>query len=130
MPIRSFSLTLAALVVAVPMAQAAGYAGGAIKTMKTDKGTVLVDEKGMTLYSFDKDGKGASNCYGACAVNWPPLTAAKDAKPQGKFSIVERKDGAAQWAVSGKPLYLWGKDKKPGDTTGDGVKGVWHVVKD
>jgi predicted lipoprotein with Yx(FWY)xxD motif len=27
------------------------------------------------------------------------------------------------------PLYLWVKDEKPGDTTGDGVNSVWHVAK-
>lgn len=27
------------------------------------------------------------------------------------------------------PLYYWVKDKKPGDVTGDGVNGVWHVAK-
>jgi predicted lipoprotein with Yx(FWY)xxD motif len=26
------------------------------------------------------------------------------------------------------PLYLWAKDKKPGDTTGDGVGNVWHTA--
>ncbi|MER5385544.1 hypothetical protein ABT040_35715 [Streptomyces sp. NPDC002688] len=31
-------------------------------------------------------------------------------------------------AYQGKPLYFT-KDKKSGDRTGDGVKGVWHTVK-
>jgi predicted lipoprotein with Yx(FWY)xxD motif len=35
-----------------------------------------------------------------------------------------------QWAYNGRPLYLWQKDKKPGDVTGDGVGGVWHVAKE
>jgi predicted lipoprotein with Yx(FWY)xxD motif len=39
-----------------------------------------------------------------------------------------RNDGGRQWAFKGKPLYLWIKDHKPGDMTGDGFKGVWHVV--
>lgn len=39
-----------------------------------------------------------------------------------------RTDGTMQWAYEGKPLYLWTKDTKPGDVTGDGVGGVWHVI--
>jgi predicted lipoprotein with Yx(FWY)xxD motif len=27
------------------------------------------------------------------------------------------------------PLYLWVKDTKPGDMTGDGVNGVWNTAK-
>ena len=41
----------------------------------------------------------------------------------------ERDDGAKQLAYKGKPLYYWSKDQKPGDRTGDGVNGVWHVAK-
>ena len=40
-----------------------------------------------------------------------------------------RKDGAEQWAFKGMPLYYWAGDSKPGDTNGDGVGGVWHVLK-
>jgi len=92
---------------------------------------VLTDAKGMTLYTFDKDtgGSGRSVCNGRCAVAWPPLKAAADAKPGGGYTIISRDDGAMQWAYDGKPLYLWAKDKKPGDRTGDGYRNVWHVVK-
>ena len=91
-------------------------------------GKVYVDEKGMTLYTFDKDEANKSNCYDDCAVNWPPLTAPADAVAEGEWTVVERTDGTSQWAYEGKPVYLWIKDMKPGDTTGDGVGGVWHVV--
>ncbi len=92
---------------------------------------VLVNSAGMTLYTFDKDpvGGGKSVCNDKCAVNWPPLLAAADARPGGDFSIVSRDDGSKQWASKGKPLYLWIKDQKPGDKTGDGVGKVWYVVK-
>jgi len=83
----------------------------------------------MTLYTFKKDKMGVSNCYDDCAKNWPPLKAASDAKPEGAYSIVERKDGTKQWAKDGMPLYFWVKDKKMGDITGDGVGGNWDLVK-
>jgi len=91
-------------------------------------GKIYVDEKGMTLYTFDKDEANKSNCYDDCAVNWPPLTAAADSMAEGEWTVIERTDGTSQWAYEGKPVYLWIKDMKAGDTTGDGVGGVWHVV--
>jgi predicted lipoprotein with Yx(FWY)xxD motif len=50
-------------------------------------------------------------------------------KASGSYSIVTRDDGSKQWAYKGKPLYLWVKDQKPGDMTGDGVNNVWHTAK-
>jgi predicted lipoprotein with Yx(FWY)xxD motif len=89
---------------------------------------VMVDKAGMTLYTFDKDPAGKSVCNGKCAMNWPPLRASGN-DATGEFSVITRDDGTRQWAYKGKPLYLWIKDRKPGDKTGDGVNGVWHIVK-
>ncbi|WP_022980022.1 hypothetical protein [Ideonella sp. B508-1] len=92
---------------------------------------VLVDAGHMTLYTFDQDsaGSGKSSCNGPCAANWPPLLAPAGAAAQGDWTLVMREDGTAQWAYMGRPLYRWAKDQKPGDRTGDGVKGVWHLAK-
>jgi predicted lipoprotein with Yx(FWY)xxD motif len=99
------------------------------KTADTAKGKTLVDAKGMTLYVFDKDAVGKSNCAGPCAQNWPPLVAASDAKASGDWSIVDRGDGTMMWAYKGRPLYTWKNDKAPGDTTGDGfANGLWHIA--
>lgn len=94
----------------------------------TSKGKALVDGKGMTLYIFDRDTAGASNCNGPCATNWPPLAAAADAKPSGQWTIVTRSDGGKQWAYKGMPVYTFSKDAKPGDVSGDGVNSVWHIA--
>ncbi len=93
-------------------------------------GGMLTNNAGMTLYAFDKDAGGKSACNGPCATNWPPLTAGGDAKASGDWTIITREDGSKQWAYKGKPVYLWSKDQKPGDMTGDGFNGTWHVVKD
>jgi predicted lipoprotein with Yx(FWY)xxD motif len=92
---------------------------------------VLTNSAGMTLYTFDKDtaGGGKSVCNGPCAANWPPLLAAADAKAQGDYSIITRDDGTKQWAYKGKPLYLWVKDSKPGDRTGDGFNNAWRLAR-
>lgn len=90
---------------------------------------MLTNPAGMTLYTFDKDVEGKSACYGTCAANWASLTAQDSDKASGDYSIMSRDDGKKQWAYKGKALYTWAKDNKPGDKTGDGVNGIWHVAK-
>ena len=119
---------LAALAAASAFATAA-FAAAPVKTVESAKGKVLAGENGMTLYTFKKDAKGVSNCNDDCAKNWPPLMAASDAKADGAYSIIDRKDGKKQWAKDGMPLYYWVKDKKAGDITGDGVGGNWELAK-
>ncbi|NVD39134.1 hypothetical protein HT585_09730 [Ensifer sp. HO-A22] len=117
------------LAIAICLVAGVAFAAPPVKTVETAKGNVLAAANGMTLYTFKNDKKGESNCYDSCATNWPPFMVEGDAKAEGAFTIVERKDGAKQWAKDGMPLYFWIKDKKMGDATGDGVKGVWDVVK-
>ena len=117
---------LAGLLVAATCALAQTAAPA--KMADTSKGKALVDAKGMTLYTFDRDAAGKSACNGQCAQNWPPLIADASASASGDWSVVTRDDGAKQWAYKGKPLYTWVKDTKPGEVTGDGVNNVWHVA--
>jgi len=107
----------------------AGLAAAAPAGLSMSDAGILVDAKGMTLYTFDNDAAGVSNCYGGCAGSWPPFIAKAGAGADGDFTLVERKDGSAQWAYKGMPLYFWAGDAKPGETSGDGIGGVWHVVK-
>jgi len=53
-----------------------------------------------------------------CAQVWPPALAPEDAEEVGKWTLVERKNGAKQWAYDGFPLYTSNLDKKPGDVLG------------
>ncbi len=101
------------------------------KTMEVNLGTttVLTDAKGMTLYIFVKDDAGKSNCNDKCADAWPPLMADEGAAAAEKFSVVTRDDGSKQWAYKERPLYLWVRDEKPGDTSGEGVGNVWLVAR-
>ncbi|AWY42117.1 hypothetical protein DKY63_20280 [Pseudomonas putida] len=92
------------------------------------KDGMMVDHKGMTLYTFDKDSGGKSMCNDECAKNWPPMMAPAGAKAEGKWTVIKRDDGHMQYAYDGKPLYTFIKDKAPGDMTGDKMKDVWHVV--
>ena len=96
---------------------------------------IVTGSNGMALYVFDQDiaGSGKSTCNGPCAENWPPLIASDFAVAgeggSSDLTLIKRDNGKQQWALKGKPLYYWFKDQKPGDKTGDGVKGVWHVAK-
>ena len=95
------------------------------------KGTYLSDFQGMTLYTFDKDTKGVSNCEGACLSAWPVYTSGATAQKTfpANITVITRKDGSKQFAWKDMPLYYYAKDTKAGDVTGDGVGGVWHIVK-
>ncbi len=71
----------------------------------------LGDADGKPLYTFDADQKGSSSCYDQCAVEFPPFAPAAEAKTEGDFSVITRKDKSRQWAYQGKPLYRYsGKD--------------------
>lgn len=115
----------------LPLAALAMLAASAYAAPPQTQGALLTDPAGMTLYVFDKDvaGSGKSACNGDCAKNWPPLAATAADKASGDFSVITREDGSQQWAFKGKPLYLWAKDQKPGDTTGDGFKNMWRVAR-
>lgn len=122
-------LTRPILIAAFGLFAATAQAAAPAMTGDSAKGPVLTDEKGMTLYTFDNDKDGMSSCYDACAQNWPPLIAPEGAKAEGDYGVTERKDGSYQWTYKGMPLYTWAQDAKPGDITGDGVKGVWHAAQ-
>lgn len=101
------------------------------KTMDVSLGTVtvLTDANGMTLYVLVRDEPGKSNCNGRCAEAWPPLMADASATPAENFSIITRDDESKQWAYKDRPLYLFVRDEKPGDTTGEGRGYAWFVAR-
>lgn len=107
----------------------AALSGPALAEAPTAQDGRFVDSNGATLYTFDKDTGGKSACRDNCAKNWPPALAAEDDVASGDWTFVESHDGKRQWAYKGKPLYRFVKDTKPGDTSGDGVGGVWHLAK-
>ncbi len=88
---------------------------------------VYADADGMTLYTNENDSQpGVSVCTGACAEQFPPFEAAADAEPVGNWTIITRDDGKRQWAINGKPLHRFSKDKEIADDLGKNVDGVWH----
>ena len=116
--------------------------------------TYLTGKNGMSLYTFDKDDINDSVCYGtpdamllgSCEARWPVFYSADLGNlPAGTkasdFGTIDRnitkalKDSnnqplaTKQTTYKGLPLYYWFQDSKAGDTTGDWVGGVWHLVE-
>ena len=94
---------------------------------------ILVNRKGMTLYSLSVERKGKFICTTQmCLSLWKPLTVAKGAVATGAahLSVVKRPDGRRQVAYRGGPLYTFAQDTRPGDVKGNGFKdvGVWRVA--
>jgi len=98
--------------------------------IQTDKGAMLTDTKGMTLYYFDRDDSGnKSNWNGKCNERWVPLTASKDDQPTGDFTVITRDDGSKMWAYRYRPLYTSQADKAPGEANGADASTQWHIAR-
>ncbi len=108
-------------------ATALALLAGGVHAQPVARNGVLADSTGRTLYIFDKDMPGKSNCTGGCLTAWPAFMAKPTAKPDGDFDLVVS-NGASQWAFKGKPLYYFAGDANPGERNGDGSGGSWHVV--
>jgi predicted lipoprotein with Yx(FWY)xxD motif len=145
-------LASAALIPLAALAVAACGGGGSAATAATPKttsgapatvgvansslGSILVNSTGRTLYLFKADSGTMSACTGACATAWPPLLAngtptAGTGLTASKLGTITRSGGNRQVTYNGHPLYLFIKDTKPGQTTGQGVTAfgaAWFVV--
>jgi predicted lipoprotein with Yx(FWY)xxD motif len=128
--------TLAAIAATLAFAAGTQSSAARVRIAKTRLGQILVDSKGITLYDFPPDKGTTSVCYGACAALWPPLlTKGKPvAGPGVRASLLgttKRKDGKLEVTYNGHPLYYFVSDRKPGQTTGQGVNqfgGPWWVL--
>ena len=104
----------------------AAAAGATVAVARSRLGAILVDGKGLTLYDFVKDKGTESTCYGACAALWPPFTT--KGKPHAGRGVraallgtTKRKDGTLEVTYNRHPLYNYVADKRPGQTTGQGL---------
>jgi len=102
-------------------------------TNKTLGKKILVNRRGMTLYSLSVERKGKFICTDmTCLSLWKPLTIAKGTVASGvaHLTAVKRPDGRLQVAYRGGPLYTFAQDKRPGDVKGNGFKdvGTWRVA--
>ena len=118
-----------------PSHAALGPAKGSIVLIvqKSALGYVLASANGQVLYTYANDKKGGSpTCTGSCAAIWLPMTGSPVASTAdtglGTLGTVSDPNGAKQVTYNGMPLYTF-KGAKPLSVKGNGVAGVWHVIK-
>jgi predicted lipoprotein with Yx(FWY)xxD motif len=107
-----------------------------IKTASSSAGTVLTNGSGRAVYLWVKDTGDMSNCNGACAGAWPPVTTTSSVTASGgakasDLGTITRSDGAKQVTYDGHPLYYFSGDSGPGTATGQGSDGFgakWWLV--
>ena len=105
-----------------------------LHVQKSNLGYVLALTSGQVVYMYDKDSKGGpSACTGSCASIWVPVKGDKPvASPAdtglGTLGTVSAAGGVKQVTYNGMPLYTY-KGAKALTTTGNGVGGMWHVIK-
>jgi predicted lipoprotein with Yx(FWY)xxD motif len=121
---KSLSLLLAATAMLVGCASTAAGNG----PLSECKG-FITDAQGRTLYTFKKDLPNQSNCFDNCAKVWPPFLVADRSKATSDLTVVERKDGTAQWAWKAQPLYRYSGDAEARQVNGDGNGGTWFALR-
>ncbi len=105
----------------------------AMATVKGTSETILTNTQGMSLYYRITDMPPTTVCSGGCASVWPPLLvsgsnpATSTTSLPGKLSVQADANGT-QVEYNGHPLYTFSGDTGPGQTTGEGFGGIWHVV--
>ncbi len=130
MKLNSMAAVAVAIATLAPVAALANSHGNDLVHARKYKGQVYtMNAVHMSLYTYDKDGVGVSNCYDDCAVNWPPALLDAGTKLGENYTLIARNDGTWQIAYKGKPLYLYKGDKRIGDINGDGIGGVWKLSK-
>ncbi|MEU6141129.1 hypothetical protein ABZ848_12290 [Streptomyces sp. NPDC047081] len=103
------------------------------RTMK-GMGSVVTDDKGMTLYRSDMDQAtpSMSMCTGTCAKTWMPVMAQDSVQTMGVekslLGSVDRSDGMKQLTLGGWPLYRYMGDTKAGQMNGQGKDKMWFAV--
>ncbi|HUA48093.1 MAG TPA: hypothetical protein VMA77_22840 [Solirubrobacteraceae bacterium] len=115
---------------------AAAVSGITIGTAKSHGHTYLTGESGRSVYLWVADTSDKSNCSGACAQAWPPVTT--KGKPTAGAGVnaadlgtTMRSDGSEQVTYNGHPLYYFVADKTAGSTAGQGSDGFgakWWLV--
>lgn len=111
-------------------------ATASITTKQTKLGTVLAfgPEK-RTVYLWEGDKGSTSNCSGACAKAWPPVTgkpAAVGGAVTADLGTTMRSDGISQVTYKGHPIYTFVKDKDSEDAYGqesDAFGAEWYALK-
>ncbi len=115
--------------------QSVNDTGAMLSTADSDLGKIVVDQRGMSVYQFDKDtqNSGKSACTDSCLDLWPPVPATPESLKNaqgitGELGSITGSNGKEQLTLNGWPLYYFASDSKAGDTKGQAVKDIWWVL--
>jgi len=109
------SLALAATAAAVPAAES--ETDSIIKKEHPGDTALSQDSSGKyhyksfpglsSLFVFERDAPGKSNCINECRSAWQPLlvSGGETTEQVGDWTVVKREDGRRQWAYKGQPVY-------------------------
>jgi predicted lipoprotein with Yx(FWY)xxD motif len=138
-----FAVLLVCAAGAVAVAGASGPRAGAAKAAKvqlrhTEKGKILVNASGFTLYRFTRDPRNKDTCVAVenCAEIWPPLlTSGRPIAGAGVksslLSSIKLPNGKHQVTYAGHPLYTYSPATERGETGYIGFSsygGTWYAV--
>ena len=125
--LKILSATILAFAISAGSSLADSHGNEFVHSRSSSGQVFMMYQNHMSLYTYEHDDMGVSNCYGECAVTWPPALLPAETVLGDNYSLVERSDGAMQAAFKGQPLYLSVLDKNVGETNGDGIGGVWFL---
>jgi predicted lipoprotein with Yx(FWY)xxD motif len=102
-------------------------------------GHVVADAAGHSLYLLSAEAGSKIVCKGACLSIWPPLLVPASTKAlrvapgvKGHIGYVARSRTEKQVTLNGYPLYTFVGDKKPAETSGEGIThfgGTWFLIR-
>lgn len=119
---------------------ATGTSAGAstVRITHTSRGSLLVNNRGYTLYLFTADRRGSDRCLRVkgCAAAWPPYTVSgrESAGPGARQSLlgtINIGHGRRQVTYDGHPLYGYAGAGAPASTGYIGISsfgGTWYGV--
>jgi predicted lipoprotein with Yx(FWY)xxD motif len=134
------AVSIAAFAASAGLASA-GNRPAKLQLRETDKGKILVNRAGFTLYAFSKDKRGTDMCAAIkipvdCLMVWPALVT--KGRPMIGSGVKRSLVGTImiphvgrQVTYAGHPLYMYVGDGAPGETSYVGAfqfGGRWSAV--
>jgi predicted lipoprotein with Yx(FWY)xxD motif len=114
----------------------AATAGTRLRAIGSQFGRIVGDGPGLAVYIFDKEERGRSECYGACAKAWPPVYAkgrpvAGAGIDRDLLGTTRRRNGRRQLTYRRQPLYYYEHDRPGVVLCHDVVEfgGTWLVIR-
>jgi predicted lipoprotein with Yx(FWY)xxD motif len=119
-----------------PSASTSESTGTRIVSGDSPYGPMLYDDADQAIYIWEVEESSRPECYGDCAVAWPPVLTDGEPVAQGEvdealLGTTRRQDGSRQVTYNGHPLYYYAHEN-PGEVKCHNVAthgGLWWVIR-